>query len=58
MDIISKLNELQMEGKSPVEILQYIVTTCTYDDKVILQNDYSNGGTNMGDSVLIAVSLL
>jgi hypothetical protein len=53
--MIAELNRLQMEGYTPAEIVEYIFTT--YNMGQISELKKLPTG-NMGDSVLIAISMI
>lgn len=57
-NIITELNKLQMENYSVKEILEHIRATCTDEEKEYIKHVYQQGGTEMGDYVLVAASLL
>jgi len=58
-DAISHLNYKQMDGLSPQEIVAYVESNFSDDQRHMLIDAYNRGDTSrMGDSVLVAVSLL
>lgn len=57
-DEISYLNSLQMGGKSPAQIKEFVLENYSQEQIQIIKDHYKKGGRRMGDSVLVAVSLI